>query len=426
MAGALLIFALTYALVAARRLGFLAVSRPAAAVAGASACVVFGVLTPAGAYASINGDTIVLLLGMMVLAAHLDHAGFFDWGASVALRVARRPEHLLTVVVFSVGILSAFLVNDTVCFLMAPVLVRVIRRAQVGRVLFLMAIATSANIGSVMTVVGNPMTMVVGSLSPLSFREYFGIMAPLGLVCLGLNRLLLPRFYPMLRRGTPAWARQADALDAPFDDADELPSGFRHTLDVRLQRDLLIKCGISAVAALLGFFAGLNVAWTALGAAAVLLLLAGWEPRAALKRVDWQLLVFVAGLFIVVGGLHQAGASRLMFDALEPLLGDSASGQAWKLMLMSALGCNVVGNIPWVLVATEWVPHWLDPRAAWLVLAMSATFAGNLLITSSLATVLWCATPVATSRACASRTTRATARSSRCSRWFSARCGWCG
>ena len=388
MAGALVIFALTYSLIAARRLGVLPVGRPAAAAAGAAACVLFGVLTPAGAYASIDGDTLVLLLGMMILAAHLDHAGFFEWGASVSLRAVRRPEHLLTVVVFAVGILAAFLVNDTVCFLMTPVIVRVIRRVQLGGALFLMAVATSANIGSVMTVVGNTRTMIVGSLSPLSFTEYFVVMAPLGLVCLGLNRLLLPRFYPLRRDSTAASARQAQWLDAPFDDADELPSGFRRTLDVRLRRGLLVKCCVSLTAALVGFFAGLNVAWTALGAAALLLLVAGWQPRSALKRVDWQLLLFVVGLFIVVGGLRSVGASTVMFRALEPWLGESAASQAWRWTLLSAFGCNLVGNIPWVLVAAEWVPQWLDQRLAWFVLAMSTTFAGNLLITSSLATVL--------------------------------------
>ena len=131
MAGALVIFAFTYALITARRLGFLAVSRPAAALAGAAACVLFGILTPSEAYASIDGDTLALLLGMMILAAHLDHAGFFEWGASITLRTVRRPEHLLTIVVFSVGILSAFLVNDVVCFLMTPVIVRVIRSALI-------------------------------------------------------------------------------------------------------------------------------------------------------------------------------------------------------------------------------------------------------------------------------------------------------
>lgn len=380
MLAALLIFALTYALIAARRLGILHVARPAAAAAGAAACVLAGLLTPAQAYASIDGDTIILLLAMMLLGAGLDQAGFFDWSAAVALRAARTPQRLLTVFVYSTGLLSAFLVNDAVCFLVAPVLVRVIRRLQLGPTLFLMALATSANIGSVMTIVGNPQTMIVGSLAELSFRDYFFVMAPLGIVCLGLNRLLLPRFYP--------WRPRAEAFDAPFDDADELPTDFRHTMVAQLHAGMLLRCGISLAVALVGFFAGLNVAWCALGAAALLLLLAGGEPRHAVRQVDWQLLLFVAGLFIVVGALRHHDTSHAMLDFLRPWFGDTALRQSWVLTLLTFLGCNVFGNIPFVLAASEWLPHWSEPRLAAMVLAMASTFAGNLLLTSSMANVL--------------------------------------
>jgi Na+/H+ antiporter NhaD/arsenite permease-like protein len=385
---ALLIFALTYALIAARRLGVLHVARPAAAAAGAAACVLAGLLTPAQAYASIDGDTLILLLAMMLLGAGLDQAGFFDWSAAVALRSARTPQRLLTVCILSTGLLSAFLVNDAVCFLVAPVLVRVIRRLQLGPTLFLMALATSANIGSVMTIVGNPQTMIVGSLAQLSFRDYFFVMAPLGLVCLGLNRLLLPRFYSWRRSAAADWASRADSLDAPFDDADELPTGLRHTMAAQLHPGMLLRCGVSVALALAGFFAGLSVAWSALGAAALLLLLAGGEPRHAFRQVDWQLLLFVAGLFIVVGALRQHGSSGAMLELMRPWLGDTALRQSWVLTLLTFLGCNVFGNIPFVLAASEWLPHWSDPRLGAMVLAMASTFAGNLLLTSSMANVL--------------------------------------
>ena len=130
MTGALIIFLLTYIFIGGRRLGILKISRPAAAWAGASACVLLGVITPDQAYASIDGDTLVLLVGMMVLAAHLDHAGFFEWGVAQALRLAPTPGRFLTILVFSAGILSALLVNDAVCYLMAPLLVPIIRRLR--------------------------------------------------------------------------------------------------------------------------------------------------------------------------------------------------------------------------------------------------------------------------------------------------------
>jgi Na+/H+ antiporter NhaD/arsenite permease-like protein len=157
---------------------------------------------------------------------------------------------------------------------------------------------------------------------------------------------------------------------------------------VELRHSLLVKCLVSIAAALVAFFVGINPAWSALGAAALLLLLAGWEPRAAIKRVDLQLLLYVAGLFIIVGALRQHGASQAIFDVLQPWIGDTPMRQGWTLTLLTAVGSNVVGDIPFVLVASDWMSEWVQPRTAWMVMAMASTFAGNLMLTSSMATLL--------------------------------------
>jgi Na+/H+ antiporter NhaD/arsenite permease-like protein len=386
--GAILIFAVTYLAIAGRRLGVLPVGRPAAGLFGAVACVVCGILTPRQAYAAIDGDTLVLLLGMMILTAHLDHAGFFEWGASIALRLARTPGRLLSFVVFGSGIASAFLLNDSVCLMMTPLVVRLIRRGRLGATLFLMALATSSNIGSVMTLIGNPQNMLVGSMSDLPFGRFFVLLAPVGLLGLGLNRLLLPRFYPLRPPASDGARRQAEWLESPFDDADELPADFRHTIVPALKRDLLIKSLVCVGIALAGFFAGFNVAWTALASATLLLCIAGWEPRKVFKQVDWPLLLFFAGLFIVVGGLRQAGVVERLFELVRPLLGAGHVQQAWSFSLWTLLGSNLFSNVPYVLVAGQWVPRLAEPEVFWLLLAMASTFAGNLTLIGSVANVL--------------------------------------
>jgi Na+/H+ antiporter NhaD/arsenite permease-like protein len=388
LTAALVIFLITYTCIAGRRLGVLRISRPAAVWAGAAACVLTGVLSPDAAYASINGDTLVLLVAMMVVAAHLDHAGFFAWVTAQALRLAPTPSRYLTVLVFASGILSALLVNDAVAFLMAPLLVPIIRRLRLHAPLFLIALMTSANLGSVMTQVGNPQTMIVGSLSGIGFGRYFLVMAPLGLFLLLVNRLLLPRFFPMISRPTAHATHQAASLDSPFDDADELPANFRYTISPVMKPSLLIKCLASLALAFVGFFLGSNVAWTALAAAALLLLTAGWQPRAAMKQVDWQLLLFVAGLFVVTGAVRVAGVSEAILVRLEPWLGTASAGQGWAFTLLTTLGSNLVGNIPFVLVASDWLPDLLPGHRGWLLLAMASSFAGNLFLTSSMANIL--------------------------------------
>ena len=287
---------------------------------------------------------------------HLDHAGFFAWGAARALRLARTPSRFLTVLVFCSGILSALLINDAVAFLMAPLLVPIIRRLRLYSPLFLIALMTSANLGSVMTQVGNPQTMIIGSLSDVGFAHYCVIMAPLGLLMLFVNRMLLPLFFPLTAGQTDNAKSQAAFLDSPFDDADELPSNFRHTMSTEIKPSLMLKCGISLALAFVGFFLGLNVAWTALAASALLLVTAGWQPREAMKQVDWQLLLFVAGLFVITGAVRLAGVSEAILDLLEPWLGTESSGQGWAFAALTTLGSNLVGNIPFLLVASDWLP----------------------------------------------------------------------
>ena len=127
---AVLIFCITYALISGRRLKILPLNRPAAALLGTVLMVACGVLTPQQAYRAVDYDTLVLLLGMMLISSYLFMAGFFDWAADRILRWARRPEGLLGGLIVTSGLLSALLVNDTVCLMLTPLVVAVIVRGK--------------------------------------------------------------------------------------------------------------------------------------------------------------------------------------------------------------------------------------------------------------------------------------------------------
>jgi Na+/H+ antiporter NhaD/arsenite permease-like protein len=160
----ILIFAVTYALISARRLSWLGLDRPAGALLGAVACVAFGVLTPERALSAVNGPTILLLFGVMGMGAFLGLDGFFDTIEHSLIRKAHTPARLLASVVWEAGLLSAFITNDAVCVLGAPLVVRLIRRQDLPPLPFLLALATAANIGSVATLVGNPQNMLCAVL----------------------------------------------------------------------------------------------------------------------------------------------------------------------------------------------------------------------------------------------------------------------
>ena len=184
---AAVIFGITYVLISGRQLKILPLNRPAAALLGAALMVSLGVLTPERAYRAVNYDTLVLLLGMMLISAYLYLAHFFDWAADVVLKASQTPQRLLLYLTFTAGILSALLVNDTICLMLTPLVVAVIRRGKLPLMPFLIALATSANTGSVATLVGSPQNIIIGHFSRIPFSEFTRSLAPAAIVGLAIN-----------------------------------------------------------------------------------------------------------------------------------------------------------------------------------------------------------------------------------------------
>ena len=368
VAAALGIFAVTYLAVAAGRLPFLSVDRPAAALLGAVLMVAAGVLTPAEAGAAVNGDTLGLLLGMMILSAYLGAAGFFAWASALVLRSVSGPRALLWAIVFTSGALSALLVNDTVCLMVTPLVLRLVDDAELPPLPYLLALAFGSNAGSAATLTGNPQNMIVGTLSGISYARFTAALALPALAALVAVGVVL---HLLFRRDLRGLAVSRTARPSP-------------AVDPRLLAKALAATGV----ALVGFLAGFPLSWTALFAAALLMAVAGRAPREALGRVDWPLLVFFAGLFVVVAGVARAGVAARMHDAIAPLLGDAPGRQVVVFSLFSVAGSQLVSNVPFVLLAGEWIPKLADPPLLWLSTALAATLAGNLTIIGSVANVI--------------------------------------
>ena len=362
------IFAITYVLISGRQLKILPLNRPAAALLGAVLMIATGVMTPERAYRAINYDTLVLLLGMMLISAYLYLAHFFEWAAELVRNFSRTPAHLLLYVKLTSGTLSALLVNDTICLMLTPLVVAVIRRGKLPLLPYLVALATSANIGSVATLVGNPQNMIIGHFSHISFPEFSRSLLPAAAVGLAINFFILRFGFRKILRVTAI-----DRADYP---APKLESGL-----------FALVC-VVLVSIFGGFLAGLNLAWTAMAGAALVMVLARRDTHGVLKLVDWHLLLFFAALFIVVDGLSDTGLPAAIYSRLQPIFGSSAPAQAWNLTWFSVVGSNVFSNVPFVLVAGNWIARFAEPALMWKVLALSTTFGGNLTIVGSVANMI--------------------------------------
>lgn len=366
------IFALTYVLISGRRLKLLPLNRPASALLGVVLMVVCGVMTPEQVYRAVDYNTLVLLLGMGLLSAYLDLGGFFGWTADLVLRVAGTPRRLLLYLIGASGGLSALLVNDTVCLMLTPLVVRVVVKAGLPLPPYLLGLAMSANIGSVCTLVGNPQNMLIGRMSGLRFTEFTLSLLPAALMGLGIQYTILAWGYRRELSGVPPRMRSDPTAARP----------------VEVDRRLLAVAGGGLVLVVGGFLAGFNLAWTALAGGVLVMVLARRDTHEVLRRVDWHLLLFFAALFAVVEGLNGTGVPEQLYGAVRGVFGSGPRTQAMNFAWFSVLGSNVFSNVPFVLVAGRWIPAFADPALMWKVMALATTFAGNLTILGSVANII--------------------------------------
>jgi Na+/H+ antiporter NhaD/arsenite permease-like protein len=359
-AAALLILILTYAGVAIGRIPGLRLDRAGIALLGGAAMIAIGALSMEDAYRAINFDTITLLLGMMIVVAHLKVSGAFRGLGAYAIEHAHAPF----MVTLLTGVLSAFLVNDAICLVMAPIVVHVTRVINRNPIPYLIATATASNCGSVATITGNPQNMVIGALSGISYPAFSAALAPVALFGLVAVIVIVRLVYR-----------------AEFERTVELtPQVYRG----RMHPGQVLKAVVVCVGLAVAFFAGVPVAKAALIGGAILLLTRAIKPARIYREIDGPLLFMFAGLFVVV-----AGAERTL---LTPDIIASAKGlgldNVWRLSGFTAVLSNIMSNVPAVLALRPFVPGLENPERAWLVVAMSSTLAGNFTLLGSVANLI--------------------------------------
>jgi len=362
---AIAIFVSTYVFIAVGKLPGYHLDRAGAALLGACMMIWLGVLPIEEAYGAIDFDTIALLLGMMIVVANLRLSGFFllvnEW---VVLR-ARYPLVLLTAVVLLAGVLSAFLVNDTICLVMTPVVLDVTLRLKRNPVPYLLAVAMASNVGSVATITGNPQNMIVGSLSRIPYGSFAAALAPVAVAGLILVVVIIALTY-----------RKEFLTSERFATMDEQP--------VRHLQSVIVKALLILTAMVILFFAGQPVAKVAILGGAYMLFTRRIKPQRVYREVDWPLLVMFSGLFVVVAGFERV--------TLTPGVIASVARQHLDhigvLSFITAALSNLVSNVPAVLMLKTFVNHLPNPQRAWLVVAMASTLAGNFTIVGSVANLI--------------------------------------
>jgi Na+/H+ antiporter NhaD/arsenite permease-like protein len=337
MTVATVIFLLTYAVIVTERL-----DRTVVALVGAALMVAFGVLDQEQALRSIDPNTIVLLVGMMIIINILRRTGIFrfaGWATAVAL--GGDPWRMLVGFALFAAVASAFLDNVTTILLMAPVSMALSEDLGLDPRPFLITQVIASNIGGTATLIGDPPNILIGGATGLDFLAFLANLAP---VVVALLALFIPGVWFLFGRngrlGAPASnTRKALVEIEPAE----------HIADPRLLWQSLTVLALTIVGFFLHGVLHLEAGTIAMFGAVLLLLVSRVDPHDVLAEVEWGTIFFFIGLFIVVGGVEETGLLERIAEEVVGIVGGNVLVAALGLIWFAGMISAVVDNIPAVV-----------------------------------------------------------------------------
>ena len=370
----LVVFVVAYVLIATEK-----IHRVKAALGGAAAMVVIGATRGHSAFFSestgVDWNVVFLLLGMMIIVGVLRTTGVFEFVAIWAAKVSQgRPFRMMTLLVVITAVASALLDNVTTVLLIAPVTILICDRLRINPIPFLLAEAMASNIGGTATLIGDPPNIIIASRAGFSFNDFLVHLAPLVVVLLvifiGLSWLLWGRTL----RIDPARAAALQELR----ERDAITDG-----------RMLIRLGCVLLAVLIGFASHtvhhIEPSLIAMLGAGASILVSKADQSTYLREVEWETLVFFAGLFIMVGALVEQGVIGQLAASLTAAVGDNYLTAAMVMLFGSAALSGIVDNIPYVATMSPLVLDLVGPaeglppdkQGVWWALALGADLGGN-------------------------------------------------
>ncbi len=365
---ALALFLVVYALIVDER-----IHRALAAVAGGVVAVAAGLVPWEKVPDYLDLNTLLLLAGMMVIVALARDSGLFDW---LAIRTARaaggHPFRLLVLFMVLTALVSALLDNVTTVLLVTPMLLYIASHLEVDPLPYLLGAIFASNIGGTATLIGDPPNILIGSAAGLSFGDFLGVMAPIAAVDMGVLVLLL---YLLFRRRWTTTPYQRERIASALAGLDPAAA---------IADPVLLKKSVVVIAAVILLFLvqrplGLEPAIVALLGATALVAWSGKPVEQTLDRIEWSVLAFFGGLFLVVGALVESGVIHALAMAVLGAIGTQSEAILF-IAWFSAIASALVDNIP--LTATM-IPlirdlgSAVDPAPLWWALSLGACLGGN-------------------------------------------------
>lgn len=362
------IFLLTYAMIIAEK-----IHRTVVALAGAVIVILAGVISQHKAIEAIDFNTIGLLVGMMIIVGITRHTGVFEYMAVVAAKVSKgEPVAIMISLSTITAITSALLDNVTTVLLIVPVTFAIAKELKINVMPFLIAEVVASNIGGTSTLIGDPPNIMIGSATGLGFMDFVIALTPVIIVIHILTMIWLKFLYQKQLVTKDELKQKIMSMDAKAE-----------IKDPALLKKCLFVIGVTVLGFVLHQYLHLESATVALSGAALLLLITRNEPEHALAAVEWPVIFFFVGLFIVVGALEEVGIIEAIAKKSLALTGGAILPTGLLILWLSAIASAFVDNIPFVATMIPLIQDMgrlggiTDLNPLWWSLSLGACLGGN-------------------------------------------------
>ena len=366
---AIFIFLMTYAGIMSEK-----IHRTICALAGGGAMIYFGLVTQEQAITEfIDFNTLGLLTGMMILISVVKQSGFFQVLALWALKKSKgSPRELLILLSIVTAVGAALIDSVTAALLIAPMTISLCRMLRMSPVPILISEILMCNIGGTALMIGNPPNVMIGSATHLDFNDFLINLAPVVVITVIVILIAVLLIFKNDFSGVRMSAKELEKID--------IMSGVE---DKSIFSRSLMVLALTVLGFVVHSHFGLESATVAMTGGMAALLFCGISPENALKEVDLDTLMFFMGLFILVGGMENAGVITAIAEKGSEMVDGDSHLITFLILLLSGVASAFVDNIPFTATMIPLIQDMQSlmnlPHAdyMWWALATGACFGGN-------------------------------------------------